>query len=62
MAKKVTSGALEFDGENLYIVRNGVRIAMRKDKAWTAIEPGYQVYDSLDGSDIVLEYSGVSVQ
>jgi hypothetical protein len=35
---------------------------MRKDKAWTAIEPGYQVYDTLDGSDIVVEYSGVSVQ
>ena len=61
MAKKVTSGALEFDGENLYVVRNGVRIAMRKNKAWTAIEPGYQVYDSLDG-DIVMEYNGVTAQ
>jgi len=44
---------------------DGVKIAMRGQPGtpqagtWTAIEPGWQVYDSADGSGLVVEHKGV---
>jgi len=46
-----------FDGTDMYVVFNGVRIAKRSPQAhtWVSLEPGYRVLDQKDGG-IVVEY------
>ena len=38
-------GAVEFDGNELYVVRSGVRIAKRIDRKWVSLLPGISVRD-----------------
>ena len=47
------------DGEYLFVVRDGVRIARRgpqrqKVKQWTALEPGFQVFE--EGNEMMIGY------
>jgi hypothetical protein len=59
---------LESDGQDLYIVFNGIRIAKRGHPAtpqagtWVSLEPGYAVYSNADHSEIVIEKNGTGVQ
>jgi hypothetical protein len=57
--------AMEFTGDDVFIVFNGVRIAKRgypdtpQAKTWVSLEPGWRV---LDGEDsIAIEQHGVRV-
>jgi hypothetical protein len=36
---------VEFDGKETYVMRSGVRLAMRRDDHWVSIEPGVTVRD-----------------
>jgi hypothetical protein len=40
-------GSIEYDGKEMFVVRNGVRIAKRKrkDKEWVSLMPGLTVRD-----------------
>jgi hypothetical protein len=71
-----TTLEIQFDGTDLYVVFNGVRIAKRGAKGtpqartWVSLEPGYRVLDRWKPranrkaltSDIIVEYNGVRVQ
>lgn len=52
-----------YDGHDLFIVRNGIRIAKRghpgtpQAKTWVSLEPGFVVYSSRDLSEIIVEFS-----
>ena len=73
---KAPSLEIQFDGTDLYVVFNGVRIAKRGAKGrpqartWVSLEPGYHVLDRWKPradrraliSDIIVEYNGVRVQ
>jgi len=39
---------VEFDGEETYVMRNGVKLAMRCDDRWVSIEPGVTVRDIVE--------------
>jgi len=39
---------VEVDGEETYVMRNGVRLAMRRDDRWVSIEPGVTVRDVVE--------------
>ena len=51
---KAPSLEIQFDGTDLYVVFNGVRIAKRGAKGtpqartWVSLEPGYRVLDRWD--------------
>ena len=36
---------VEFDGNETYVMHNGVKLAMRRDDRWVSIEPGITVRD-----------------
>ena len=36
---------VEFDGEEMYVMCNGVKLAMLRDDCWVSIEPGVTVRD-----------------
>ena len=58
LTERRTAGpAAMFDGTDMYVVFNGVRIAKRSPQAhtWVSLEPGYRVLDQKDGG-IVVEY------
>ena len=58
LTERRTAGpAAMFDGTDMYVVFNGVRIAKRAPQAhtWISLEPGYRVLDQKDGG-IVVEY------
>jgi len=38
-------GSVEFDGNDMYVVRSGVRIAKRIDRKWVSLLPGVTVRD-----------------
>ena len=69
---KAPSLEIQFDGTDMYVVFNGVRIAKRSLQAhtWVSLEPGYRVLDRWKPradrraliSDIIVEYNGVRVQ
>ena len=46
----------EFDGEELFVIYNGVKIAKRGEpgtlhaKTWISLEPGFTVRDTEDGA------------
>jgi hypothetical protein len=50
----------------LFVVFNGVKIAKRglgpQARTWVSLEPGYRVFDSADGTKIIVEYNGVRLQ
>jgi hypothetical protein len=62
------TAAIEADGENLFVVFDGVRIAKRghpdtpQARTWIPLEPGYAVYSNHDHSEIAVEKNGVRVQ
>jgi len=39
---------VEFDGKETYVMRNGVKLAMRRDDHWVSIEPGITVRDIVE--------------
>jgi hypothetical protein len=39
---------VEFDGKETYVMRNGVKLAMRRDDRWVSIEPGITVRDIVE--------------
>jgi len=43
-------GSVEFDGKEMFVVRNGIRVAKRsrKDKQWVSLMPGVRVRDFRD--------------
>ena len=57
-----------FDGTDMYVVFNGVRIVKRgapgtpQASTWISLEPGYRVLDQKNPRGIVVEYNGVRVQ
>jgi hypothetical protein len=52
----MTEGEMVFDGDELYIVRDGVKIATRQDGKWVSLEPGFTVYDDPEDGGITIEY------
>jgi hypothetical protein len=63
MPKKLQNGIL-FQGENMFVIRDGKRIAKRNQqtKTWIPLEPGWQVFDADDGYTMEIVYQGVRVQ
>jgi hypothetical protein len=45
---------IEFDGKETYVMRNGVKLAMRRDDRWEAIEPGITFVTSSKTADMGL--------
>jgi hypothetical protein len=52
---------VEFDGKETYVMRNSVKLAIRRDKRWVSIEPG-TVRDIVENGrhGIEIEYKGVT--
>jgi hypothetical protein len=46
---------VEFDGKETYVMRNGVRLAMRCDDRWVSIEPGVTVRDVVENGQCGIE-------
>jgi hypothetical protein len=53
-------GMMVFDGEELYIVRDGVKIAKRESGKWVSLAPGFTVYDDMEEGSITIEYKAAS--
>jgi hypothetical protein len=57
---------IEFTGEDVFMVFNGVKIAKRghpktpQAGTWVSLEPGWRVFGGK--SDLVVEYEGTRVQ
>ena len=53
---------VEFDGKETYVMRNGVKLAMRHDDRWMSIKPGVTVRDIVENGrhGIEIEYKGVT--
>jgi hypothetical protein len=60
---KLQNGFL-FQGENMFVIRDGKRIAKRNQqtKTWIQLESGWQVFDAGDGHTIEIVYRGTRVQ
>jgi hypothetical protein len=58
---------IHFDGEDMFVIREGVRIAKRGHPGtahagkWISLEPGFSIYDDPAQEAIVIEYKGVRV-
>ena len=59
---KIKNCRIESDGEDIFIVADGLKIAKRghpgspQAKTWVSLEPGYIVRDGVDGASIEIEY------
>ena len=53
---------VEFDGKETYVMRNSVKLAIRRDKRWVSIEPGVTVRDIVENGrhGIEVEYKEVT--
>jgi hypothetical protein len=53
MPKKELQNGILFQAENMFVIRDGKRIAKRNQqtKTWIPLEPGWQVFDADDGPD-----------
>jgi hypothetical protein len=51
---------VEFDGKEMYVMRNGVKLAMRRGDRWVSIEPGVTVVEN-GRHGIEVEYRRVTV-
>jgi hypothetical protein len=40
--------SVEFDGKETYVMRNGIKVAVRRDDRWVSIEPGVTVRDIVE--------------
>jgi hypothetical protein len=47
---------LQFTGEDVFVIADGVRVACRKDKTWVALVPGWEVEMSPDYETISVTY------
>jgi hypothetical protein len=60
LEREAPEATIEFDGEDIFVSFEGVRIAKRghrgmpQAQTWILLEPGYRVFDTDDG-DIVIE-------
>ena len=45
---QMTECKIEFDGKETYVMRDGVKLAMRRDDCWASIEPGITVRDIVE--------------
>jgi hypothetical protein len=60
----MSEARIESDGDDLFVVYNGKRIAKRghpgTPQAWTwvSIEPGYRVWSENNVATLVIEYEG----
>jgi hypothetical protein len=70
MAKRVLVVEIVSDGNNLFIVADGVKIAKRGEpgtaqaKTWVSLEPGWRVLDGKKhqgGQELIVEHDGVRV-
>ena len=54
---------VEFDGKETYVICNGVKLAIRRDKRWVSIEPGVTVRDVTENGrhGIEVEYRRVTI-
>ena len=54
---------VEFDGKETYVMRDGVKLAMRRDDCWASIEPGVTVRDIVENGrvGIEVEYRRVTI-
>ena len=54
---------VEFDGEEMYVMCDGVKLAVRRDDCWVSIEPGVTVRDVVENGrqGIEVEYRRVTV-
>ena len=54
---------VEFDGKETYVMRSGVKLAIRRDDRWVSIEPGVTVRDIVENGQhgIEIRYSRVTV-
>jgi hypothetical protein len=52
---------LGFDGEEMYVAYDGVRIARRESATWISLEPGWVVRDGKNLESIAIEYNGARV-
>jgi hypothetical protein len=50
----MTQVTMEFTETDLFLCRNGLRIAKRANGRWISLEPGYHVYQNAD--EITIEY------
>jgi hypothetical protein len=48
---------IEFDGKETYVMRNGVKLAMRRDDRWVSIEPGITLRDIVENGRHGIEVS-----
>ena len=53
---------VEFDGEEMYVMCDGVKLAVRRDDCWVSIEPGVTVRDIVENgrNGIEVEYRPVT--
>jgi hypothetical protein len=54
---------VEFDGKEIYVMCDGVKLATRRDDCWMSIEPGVTVRDIVENGrhGIEVEYRRVTV-
>jgi hypothetical protein len=54
---------VEFDGKETYVMRNGVKLAMRRDDRWVSIEARVTVRDVFENGQrgIEIRYSRVTI-
>ena len=58
---------MKSDGEDLFLLLDGVRIAQRgrpdtrQARTWVSLEPGYTVLSPPDLSEIIVEHHGVRI-
>jgi hypothetical protein len=50
------------DGENIFLVFDGKKIARRKNRQWTSLEPGYRVTMSGDYNSIEVEFTATDAR
>jgi hypothetical protein len=63
MENDKSEGSVEFEGKEMFVVRNGIRVAKRsrKDKEWVSLMPGVRVRDfhNKGRQGIEIMYSGI---
>ncbi len=54
---------VEFDGKETYVMRNGIKLAIRRDDRWVSFEPGVTVRDIVENGQrgIEVRYSRVTI-
>jgi hypothetical protein len=60
--KQQRTYSVKRDSEGFWFLENGKKIAMRKNKQWIAIEPGYSVHMSPDTGEFIVEYKGKQIR